>query len=183
MILGVPSCVRMMFQRLNLVRENIGLIIYVKVIMRLFMCQNLVTVEFLLVTNGSKIYSKKIMKILVIDNDMEETINLSKYLIHQGHRCNYTTTAKNGLFLMDNYLFDIVFLESEWASILDGDGFEGICRSAKTSGSKIIMFTSTSFTDVEIQVLLQKGVHSVISKYVKRDNLLEIVESINEMDA
>jgi len=122
------------------------------------------------------------MKILIIDNDMEETINLSKYLIRQGHRCNYASTAKNGLFLIENYQFDTVLLESEWASIPDIDGLESICRSAKTSGSKIIMFTSTSFTDEEIQVLLQKGVHSVISKYVQWNNLLGIIESISETD-
>lgn len=123
------------------------------------------------------------MKILIIDNDVEEAINLSKYLICQGHRCNCATTAKNSLFLIENHPFDIVFLELEWARILDVDGLERIRRSAKTNDSKIIIRTSTSFTDEEIQILLQKGVHSVVSKQVKWNNLLEIIKSINEMDA
>lgn len=123
------------------------------------------------------------MKILVIDNDMEESINLSDYLIRQGHRCNYASTIKDGLFLIENYQYDIIFLESKGVGeCLDIEGLECICRSAKTSGSKTILLTSTSFTDEEIQILLQKGIQSVISKHVRWNNLLEIIESIDAMN-
>ena len=115
------------------------------------------------------------MKVLLIDDNETITEMMSKYLSAKGHQCSVANDGRTGLTLITEKKFDVVLLDLAMPEFTGVDVVENLQKSGKIKENKIILFTASSITDAEIDVLIQKGAHSCLKKPVKLAVLLQVI--------
>ena len=115
------------------------------------------------------------MKILLIDDNETITEMMSKYLSVKGHQCFVANDGRTGLTLITEKKFDVVLLDLAMPEFTGVDVVENLQKSGKIKENKIILFTASSITDAEIDVLIKKGAYSCLKKPVKLAVLLQVI--------
>jgi two-component system, OmpR family, response regulator len=115
------------------------------------------------------------MKILLVDDNDSITNMLSKYLRVKGHECTVSNDGRNGLTLIEQEKFDAVLLDLAMPDFTGVEVIEHLQKSGKMNNNKIILFTASSITDEQIEVLMKKGVHSCLKKPVRLEVLLKAI--------
>ncbi len=118
------------------------------------------------------------MKILVIDDNKDITDLLVKVLSIGGHDVKASNDGKQGLDLIINDSFDIIFLDIAMPDFSGLDVIDNLMKSNKISSTKIVLFTASSITDDEVNRLVEKGVHSCLRKPVRMDTLFAKIDEI-----
>ncbi len=121
------------------------------------------------------------MNILAID-DNEDILNLLKtVLTSKGHDFTQALNGKDGLKLIEGQRFDAILLDLAMPEFSGLDVIESLKKSSKISYQNIILFTASSATDKEIDVLLkQDGIKSCIRKPVDINFLIKKVEEVGK---
>lgn len=118
------------------------------------------------------------MKILVIDDNKDITDLLTKVLSIGGHEVKASNDGKQGLELIMNEKFDIVFLDIAMPDFSGLDVIDSLINNNKIKSTKIVLFTASSITDDEVNKLVEKGIHSCLRKPVRMDALFAKVDEI-----
>jgi len=119
------------------------------------------------------------MNILGID-DNEDILKLLKTVISsKGHDFTQALNGKDGVKLIEEQNFDAVLLDLAMPEFSGLDVIESLKKSNKLKEQKIIIFTASSATEKEIDVLLQyDGIQSCVRKPVDIDVLMNKVEEV-----
>lgn len=116
------------------------------------------------------------LKILMIDDNVEITNMMSKFLKLSGHDCTVSNDARNGLALIENQKFDTILLDVAMPEFSGYDVVEHLSKNDKLKENKIILFTASSVSNDKIDEMIKKGVHSCLRKPIGLDELLKSVE-------
>ena len=119
------------------------------------------------------------MKILGID-DNEDILNLLKtVLTSKGHDFTQAGNGRDGVKLIEEQNFDAILLDLAMPGFSGIDVIESLKKNDTIKNQKIILFTASSATNKEIDVLLQHdSVKSCIRKPVDIDVLINKVEEV-----
>jgi len=119
------------------------------------------------------------MNILAID-DNEDTLHLlDTVLSSKGHDFTRVDNGKEGVKLIEEQNFDAILLDLAMPEFSGIDVIESLKKSNKLKDQKIIIFTASSATDIQIGELLKnEGVSSCIRKPVRIEALIKKVEEV-----
>ena len=119
------------------------------------------------------------MNILGID-DNEDILKLLKtVLTSKGHDFTQALNGKDGIKLIEEQNFDAILLDLAMPGFSGLDVIESLEKNDRLKDQKIILFTASSATDKEIDVLLQNdGIKSCIRKPVDINLLINKVEEV-----
>ena len=115
------------------------------------------------------------MKILGID-DNEDLLNLcGTVLTSDGHEFTGIANGREGLQAIKDEKFDVVLLDLSMPEFRGMDVMNALVKEGIMKKQKIVIFTGMSPTEKEIELFLEKGVHSVIKQPVDSDYLSEFI--------
>ena len=119
------------------------------------------------------------MNILGID-DNEDILKLLKtVLTSKGHDFTQALNGKDGIKLIEEQNFDAILLDLAMPEFSGLDVIESLKKNNKLKEQKIIIFTASSATDKEIEVLLQyDGIKICIRKPADINDLINKVEEV-----
>jgi len=119
------------------------------------------------------------MNILGIDDNEDILKLLDTVLTSKSHNFMQAQNGKDGLKLIDEQNFDAILLDLAMPEFSGADVIESLKKSNKLKDQKIILFTASSATDREIDVLLQNdGIKTCIRKPVDIDILITKIEEV-----
>ncbi len=119
------------------------------------------------------------MNILGIDDNEDILKLLDTVLTSKGHNFTQAVNGKDGVKLIEEQNFDAILLDLAMPEFSGIDVIQSLKTSNKIKDQKIILFTASSATDKEIDVLLQyDGIRSCIRKPVDIDILINKVEEV-----
>ena len=113
------------------------------------------------------------MRVLVVDDNKDITEMLARYLEVKGIDCVSTNDSMNGLNLIKKGGFDSVFLDMSMPNFSGMDILDVLEKEDLLKNQKIIIFTASSISNEEIQILLKKdGIDACLRKPVDLKDLL-----------
>ena len=114
-----------------------------------------------------------VVKVLIIDDNQETTCLISRYLNSKGIDNAVSNDPLDGLKRIKEENYDTILLDISMPEFSGIDIIHTLEREKRLQDQKIIIFSSISFTDMEIQHLLQKdGVEVCIKKPVPLNKIL-----------
>ena len=118
------------------------------------------------------------MKILGID-DNEDLLEVCEItLSSEGHEYTGINNGKEGLQAIKDKKFDAVLLDLSMPDFSGMDVIDALVKEGIMNKQKVVIFTATSPTKKEIELFLEKGVHSVLKKPVDPDDLSEFIHKL-----
>ena len=120
------------------------------------------------------------MKILGIDDNFAITELLDTVLNSSGHEYTYVDNGKDGLELIRTNVYDLVLLDISMPKFTGIDVINSLKNEGLIKKQKIVLFTASSYSDNEIEELLNKGAYSCIRKPIDIDVLLEKIDIISK---
>jgi len=119
------------------------------------------------------------MNILGIDDNEDILKLLDTVISSKGHDFTRVGNGKEGVRLIEEQNFDAILLDLAMPEFSGIDVIESLKKSNKLKDQKIIIFTASSATEVEIDEILQnEGVSACIRKPVDIKTLIEELEEI-----
>jgi len=119
------------------------------------------------------------MNILAIDDNEDILSLLNTVLTSKGHDFMQASNGKDGIKLIGEQNFDAILLDLAMPEFSGKDVIESLEKNDSIKNLKIILFTASSATNQEIDVLLQHdGVKSCIRKPVDINDLINKVEDV-----
>lgn len=120
------------------------------------------------------------LEILIIDDNEQITKMLSTFLELKKQKCTVANDGKEGLAIIKENRHDVILLD---LAMPEFDGY-AVIKDLEESNTlrdhKIIVFTASTITQEELDVLVDRGVHSYILKPIDIDILLsKIIETAN----
>ena len=117
------------------------------------------------------------MKILIVDDNDRINSMLSKYLRTKGYDCITSNTGRNGLRLIKEEKFDAVLLDLYMPEFSGYHVIDALEKEDNLKDLKIIVFTASDISSLDIEQLLKRGVHGCIKKPVQLNQLLQTLSS------
>jgi len=115
------------------------------------------------------------MKILGID-DNEDLLQLCESVLNSdGHEYTGIDNGKEGLELIRDEKFDAVLLDLSMPDFCGIDVIDALVEENIMNKQKVVIFTATFPSEKEIDLFLEKGVHSILKKPVDPDALSKFV--------
>jgi len=118
------------------------------------------------------------MKILIIDDDVELTKAVESTLSSVGHDVKFTNEPREGLKLIKEQNYDLVFLDLSMPEFSGIDIINNLAEENTIKEKKIVVMTASAVNDDELKNLVDLGVHSVLRKPVDIDALLDKIEEV-----
>jgi len=119
------------------------------------------------------------LKILGID-DNEDLLQLSEIALSSGgHEYTGVSGGKEGLEKIREESFDLVLLDLSMPDFSGIDVLDALEKDDLMKKQKIVVFTASPPSNEQSKSLLEKGLHSILSKPLDVDVLLDHVEKIN----
>ncbi len=115
---------------------------------------------------------------LGIDDNTDIT-ELLDTVLSVDHEFQYVNSGREGLKLIQENNFDVVLLDLSMPDFTGLDVIGELTKNRIMDKQKIVLFTASSMTDIEIEELLKNGAHSCIRKPIDPDVLLEKLEKLN----
>jgi len=118
------------------------------------------------------------MKILGID-DNEDLLQLCEIAVSAGgHEYSSTNNGKDGLELIRKQDFDVVLLDLSMPDFSGLDVLDALGNDGIINKQKIVVFTASPPSEEQSKSLFEKGVHSILTKPLDPDLLLDHLEKI-----
>jgi len=118
------------------------------------------------------------MKILGID-DNEDLLEVCETVLNSvGHEYTGISDGKNGLKAIRDEKFNAVLLDLSMPEFSGMDVIDALVKDGIMNKQKVVIFTATSPTEKEIDLFLEKGVHSILKKPVDPDDLSKFVHKL-----
>ncbi len=122
----------------------------------------------------------KSLEILIIDDNEQITKMLTTFLELKEHKCTVANDGKEGLAIIKENRHDVILLD---LAMPEFDGFaviKDLEENNMLKDHKVIVFTASTITEDELDVLVNRGVSSYILKPIDIDLLLsKIIETAN----
>jgi len=122
----------------------------------------------------------KSLEILIIDDNEQITKMLTTFLELKEHKCTVANDGKEGLSIIKENRHDVILLD---LAMPEFDGFaviKDLEENKMLKDHKVIVFTASTITEEELDVLVNRGVSSYILKPIDIDLLLsKIIETAN----
>ena len=119
------------------------------------------------------------MNILGIDDNEDILKLLNTVITSKGHDFTQALNGKDGIKLIEEQNFDVILLDLAMPGFSGLDVIESLEKNDRIKNLKIIIFTASSATDKEIDVLLKHdGIKSCIRKPVDINILINKVEEV-----
>jgi DNA-binding response OmpR family regulator len=116
------------------------------------------------------------MKILVIDDKVDITEIISKYMTIKGHSCSVVNDGRSGLNLIENHTFDAVILDIAMPEFSGNDIIDALHENNKIKNQNIITLTASTISYEDESNLKSKGVRLCLKKPIPLDILLEHIQ-------
>jgi len=118
------------------------------------------------------------LKILGIDDNQDLLDLCNVALSSEGHEYTAIDNGKEGLQAIKDKKFDLVLLDLSMPDFSGEDVLDALVKEGIMNKQKIIVFTASTATEKEFGPLLEKGVHSIITKPVDIDILIETIKKM-----
>jgi len=118
------------------------------------------------------------MKILGIDDNRDLLDLCEVALSAEGHEYTGIDNGKEGLHAIKDKKFDLVLLDLSMPEFSGEDVLDALMKEGIMNKQKIILFTASTPTEIEVGPLLEKGVHSMMTKPVDIDALIETIRKM-----
>ncbi len=118
------------------------------------------------------------MKILGIEDNLDLLELCNVALSSEGHEYTAIDNGKEGLQAIKDKKFDLVLLDLAMPEFSGEDVIDALVKEGIMDKQKIIVFTASTATQKEFGPLLEKGVHSIITKPVDIDILIETIKKM-----
>ncbi len=119
------------------------------------------------------------MKILIVDDDVELTKAVVSTISSVGHDVQFTNEPKEGLKLIREQNYDVVFLDLSMPELSGVDIIKELAKDGTIKEKKIVIMTASAANEEELKNLVNLGVHSVLRKPVDIDAILDKIEEVN----
>lgn len=119
------------------------------------------------------------MNVLIIDDNVDITEMVSKYLDMSGHSCEFANEGRNGLNMIKSKNYDVILLDLAMPDFSGIDVIDSLVKENLIKDQRIVIFTASSKPNDEIDELLEKGVYSCLKKPIDPDSLVSYLESVN----
>ena len=122
----------------------------------------------------------KSLEVLIIDDNEQITKMLTTFLELKEHKCTVANDGKEGLAIIKENRHDVILLD---LAMPEFDGFaviKDLEENNMLKDHKVIVFTASTITEDELDVLVNRGVSAYILKPIDIDLLLsKIIETAN----
>ncbi len=118
------------------------------------------------------------MKILGIEDNKDLLDLCNVALSSDGHEYTGIDNGKEGLQAIKDKKFDLVLLDLLMPDFSGEDVIDALVKEGIVDKQKIIVFTASTATQKEYGPLLEKGVHSIITKPADIDILIETIKKM-----
>jgi DNA-binding response OmpR family regulator len=119
-----------------------------------------------------------IMQVLIVDDNQDITDLLSKFLKAKGFDNFVTNDPRDGLERIREEKYDVVLLDISMPELSGIDIIETLEREKILKDQKIVIFSATAFTTIQIKDLLKKeGIQDCLKKPIQLSNLLTAITS------
>ncbi len=119
------------------------------------------------------------MKVLIVDDNTRITNMFAKLAKIKGHDCIIANDGRTGLSLLENGTFDAAILDLAMPEFSGFDVVNSLEKNGKMDKQKILVLTSSSVSDDEIENLKKHGIKAFLKKPVKMAALLEVLENLS----
>ncbi|TLX89365.1 MAG: response regulator transcription factor [Thaumarchaeota archaeon] len=119
---------------------------------------------------------KKLMKLLLIDDNKDITTMFSKYFTQKGHPCTVCNNSHNALGMITTGQYDMVLLDLAMPEVSGTDIVDALYRSGKIGKLNIVALTASSVSSEKEEELKKKGVNGVLKKPIDPDELLDYLQ-------
>jgi len=118
------------------------------------------------------------MQVLIVDDNQDITDLLSKFLKAKGFDNVVTNDPRDGLERIKEEKYDVVLLDISMPELSGIDIIETLEREKILKNQKIIIFSATAFTTIQIKDLLKKeGIQDCLKKPIQLSKLLTAITS------
>ena len=118
------------------------------------------------------------MNILGID-DNQDLLDLCEVALSaEGHEYTGIDNGKEGLQAIKDKKFDLVLLDLSMPDFSGEDVFDALVKEGIVNKQKIILFTASTPTEKEVSPFLEKGLHSMMTKPLDIDVLIETIRKM-----
>ncbi len=119
------------------------------------------------------------MNILAIDDNEDIISLLETVLTSKGHDFTSALNGKDGVKLIEEQNFDAILLDLAMPEFSGLDVIDSLEKNDRIKNQKIIIFTASSATDKEIDVLLKhEGIKLCLRKPVDINILINKIEEV-----
>ena len=118
------------------------------------------------------------MKVLIIDDDAELTKAVVSSVSSFGHDVKFTNEPKEGLKLIREQNYDLVFLDLSMPEFSGLDIINNLVEDGIFKEKKIVVMTASAVNDEELKKVVDLGAHSVLRKPVDIDALLDKIDEV-----
>lgn len=119
------------------------------------------------------------MKILAVDDNQDILELLETILTPRGHEFTQVDNGVDGLKLIREQQFDIVFLDLFMPSFSGVDVVKALVNEGLIKKQKVVLFTASTATEKETEILLKNGVHSCLRKPITISTLVDHISKIS----
>jgi len=130
--------------------------------------------------NSKQKEEMKSLEVLIIDDNEQITKMITTFLELKEHKCTVANDGKEGLAIIKENRHDVILLD---LAMPEFDGFaviKDLEENKMLKDHKVIVFTASTITEEELDVLVNRGVASYILKPIDIDLLLsKIIETAN----
>ncbi|MCH7647411.1 MAG: response regulator [Thaumarchaeota archaeon] len=116
------------------------------------------------------------MKILCIDDNKEITKLLEQILTTEKHEFTASNDGKEGLELMRQSNFDVIFLDISMPNFSGFDLIDKIVEEGNIDKYNIVILTATSMDSEKIENLLKLGIKGHLEKPVTINDLFSVLK-------
>ena len=118
------------------------------------------------------------MNILIVDDNEDVTVLLSKFLKAKGFDNVVTNDPRKGLELIKEEKYDVILLDISMPGFSGIDIIQALERKKILKDQKIIIFSAAAFTTNEINDLLKKdGIAGCLKKPIPLGRIITAITS------
>ncbi len=118
------------------------------------------------------------MKILGIDDNQDLLDLCNVALSSEGHEYTAIDNGREGLQAIKDKKFDLVLLDLSMPDFSGEDVLNALVKEGIMDKQKIIIFTASTAAEKKFGPLLEKGIHSIITKPIDIDFLIETIKKM-----
>ncbi len=120
------------------------------------------------------------MNVLEIDDNIDIIKYVDLIVSSMGHTFSSATNGREGLKMIEDNKYDLVFLDLSMPEFSGIDVIDELVAKDLIKSQVIVVFTASSKIGEDAQGLLEKGVHSYLTKPVDVDILMSKINEISK---
>jgi DNA-binding response OmpR family regulator len=116
------------------------------------------------------------MRILIVDDNLEITEMISKYIKLKNNQCDVSNDGKTAISLIQENSYDGIILDLAMPEISGFDVLNELEKSDKVKENNIIVLTAVPITENDETLLKRYGVKEILRKPTVMNDLITALE-------